>query len=117
MCLAIFLTFVEEGALNISTPRRRGKEAPPQDIFCEGCEESEASEETSASEDGDPPYDPDEIGHSQLPDAPTPSQRSPPAKRQARARDRADIGSVNVLPTRPGCPPSSKETIHPTALP
>ena len=37
-------------ALGIATPRRRGKEAPPQDIV------SEESEETSSSEDADPNY-------------------------------------------------------------
>ena len=36
--------------LGIATPRRRGKEAPPQGIV------SEESEETSSSEDADPNY-------------------------------------------------------------
>jgi len=40
----------QHGALGIATPRRRGKEAPPQDIV------SEESEETSSSEDADPNY-------------------------------------------------------------
>jgi len=40
----------QQGALGIATPRRRGKEAPPQDIV------SKESEETSSSEDADPNY-------------------------------------------------------------
>ena len=40
----------QHGALGIATPRRRGKEAPPQGIV------SEESEETSSSEDADPNY-------------------------------------------------------------
>ena len=40
----------QHGALGIATPRRRGKEAPPQDIV------NEESEETSSSEDADPNY-------------------------------------------------------------
>jgi len=40
----------QHGALGIATPRRRGKEAPPQDIV------SEESEETSSSEDAYPNY-------------------------------------------------------------
>ena len=42
----------QHGALGIATPRRRGKEAPPQDIVSE---ESEP-EETSSSEDADTNY-------------------------------------------------------------
>ena len=40
----------QQGALGIATPRRRGKEAPPQDIV------SKEAEETSSSEDADPNY-------------------------------------------------------------
>ena len=40
----------QQGALSIATPRRRGKEAPPQDSV------SKESEETSSSEDADPNY-------------------------------------------------------------
>ena len=88
-------------ALNMSTPHRRGKEAPPRDNVSKESEDNvtDKSEETSRSNDGDPPYGPDEIGHSQFPDAPTSTQRSPPTKRQARARDRTDVESVNVLYT------------------
>ena len=87
----------------MSKPHRRGKEAPPRQTGSEECEENvtDESEETSRSHDSDPHYGPDEIGHSQLPGAPTSSQRSPAAKRQARARDRTDVGSVNFLPTKP----------------
>ena len=99
------------GAVNMSIPRRRGKEAPPRQTGSEESEENvtDESEETSRSHDSDPPYGPDEIGHSQLPGAPTSSQCSPAAKRQARARDRTDVGSVNVLPTKPGRPRRKKK--------
>ena len=40
----------QQGALGIATPRRTGKEAPPQDIV------SKESEETSSLEDTDPNY-------------------------------------------------------------
>ena len=40
----------QQGALGIATPRRRGKEAPRQDIV------SKESKETSSSEDADPNY-------------------------------------------------------------
>ena len=107
-------------AVNMSTPRTRGKEAPPRDNVSEenSSEESEEnitdeSEETSRSHDSDPPYSPDGIGHSQLPGAPTSSQRSPAAKRQARARDRTDVGSVNVLPTKLGHPHRKKKPYTP----
>ena len=40
----------QQGALGIATPRRTGKEAPPQDIV------SKESEETSSEEDADPNY-------------------------------------------------------------
>ena len=40
----------QQEALGIATPRRRGKEAPPQNIV------SEESKETSNSEDADPNY-------------------------------------------------------------
>lgn len=102
-------------AVNMSTRRTRGKEAPPRDNVSEE-NSSEESEETSRSDDDDPPYGHDEIGHSQLPDAPTPSQRSPAAKRQARACDRADVGSMDILPTKPGCPRCQKKpyTPHPS---
>ena len=54
------------GVVNMSIPRRRGKEAPPQKTGSEESEESvtDESEETSISHDSDPPYGPDEIGHS-----------------------------------------------------
>ena len=42
----------QHGALGIATPRRRGKEAPPQDIVSE----ESKPEETSSSEDADPNY-------------------------------------------------------------
>jgi len=104
--------------VNMSIPHRRGKEAPPRQTGSEESEENvtDESEETSRSHDSDPPYGPDEIGHSQLPGAPTSSQRSPPAKRQARARDRTDIGSVNVLPTKPGRP-VVKRNLTPPPIP
>ena len=56
----------QQGALGIATPRRRGKEAPPRETGSEESEESvtDESEETSRSHDSDPPYGPDEIGHS-----------------------------------------------------
>ena len=103
------------GALNMSTPHRRGKEAPPRDNVSKESEDNvtDKSEETSRSNDGDPPYGPDEIGHSQLLGAPTSSQRSPAAKRQVRARDRTDVGSVNVLPTKPGRPRRKKKPYTP----
>jgi len=40
----------QQGALGITTPPTRGKEAPPQDIV------SEESKDTSSSEDADPNY-------------------------------------------------------------
>ena len=75
----------------------RGKERPPQDII------SEESEETSSSDGEDPDYGHDEIGFSQIPDAPGPTQDTPPPKRRtrARARDHTDVGSANILPTKP----------------
>jgi len=99
----------------MSIPRRRGKEAPPRQTGSKESEENvtDESEETSRSHDSDPPYGPDEIGHSQLPGAPTSSQRSPLAKRQAWARDRTDVGSVNVLPTKPGRPHRKKKPYTP----
>ena len=100
------------GALSIGTPRRRGKERPPQDIV------SEESEETSSSDGEDPDYGHDEIGFSQIPDAPGPTQDSPAPKRRtrARARDHTDVGSANVLPTKPGRPrrPKKPFTPHPS---
>ena len=103
------------GAVNMSIPRRRGKEAPPRQTGSEESEENvtDESEETSRSHDSDPPYGPDEIGHSQLPGAPTSSQRSPAAKRQERARDRTDVRSVNVLPTKLGHPHRKKKPYTP----
>jgi len=52
--------------VNMSIPHRRGKEAPPQQTGSKESEESvtDESEETSRSHDSDPPYGPDEIGHS-----------------------------------------------------
>jgi len=70
------------GALSIGTPRRRGKERPPQDIV------SEESEETSSSDGEDHDYGHDEIGFSQIPDAPEPTQDTPRPKRRTRARAR-----------------------------
>ena len=103
------------GAVNMSIPRRRGKEAPPRNNVSEESEDNvtDESKETSRSDDGDPLYGPDEIGHSQLPGTPTSSQRSPPAKRQARTCDRTDVGSVNVLPTKPGRPHRKKKPYTP----
>jgi len=99
----------------MSIPRRRGKEAPPRETGSEESEENitDESEETSRSYDSDPPYGPDENGHSQLPGAPTSSQCSPPAKRQARAHDCTNVGSVNVLPTKPGRPHRKKKPYTP----
>ncbi|CAO2147830.1 unnamed protein product [Urochloa humidicola] len=83
-------------------PRRRGKEVAPPET---GSDESEGEkgEESTNSENSDPTYGAqDEIGASQLPDAPSPTQGSPRPKRQARGRDRTDLTSGNVLPTNPG---------------
>ena len=54
------------GAVNMSIPRRRGKEAPPRQTGSEESEENvtDESEETSRSHNSDQPYVPDEIGHS-----------------------------------------------------
>jgi len=99
------------GALSIGTPRRRGKERPPQDIV------SEESEETSSSDGEDPDYGHDEIGFSHIPDAPEPTQDTPRPKRRtrARARDHTDVGSANVLATKPGRPRRPKKPFTPHA--
>ena len=54
------------GDVNMSIPRRRGKETPPRNNVSEESEDNvtDESKETSRSDDGDPPYGPDEIGHS-----------------------------------------------------
>lgn len=92
------------GALTIGTPRRRRKAAPvPQGTPSEEEEDDEA-EESSDSEEGDPSYGYDEMGPSQLHDAPSPTQGSPQPKRQARARDHAYVLAANKLDTQPGRP-------------
>ncbi|CAL5068363.1 unnamed protein product [Urochloa decumbens] len=97
----------------IGTPRRRGKAAAPRDEDEEE-EESDDSQDTTNSEDNDPTFGgPDEIGTSQLPDAPSPTQGSPRPKRVARARDHTDVGSPNVLPTNPGRPRTKKKIYTP----
>ncbi|TKV95700.1 hypothetical protein SEVIR_9G379433v4 [Setaria viridis] len=65
-------------------------------------ESADDSDDTTNSEDDDPTYGQEEVGPSQLQGAPTPTQGSAPPKRQARGRDRTNVGSVNVLPTNPG---------------
>jgi len=79
---------------------------------------SEESEETSSSDGEDPDYGHDEIGFSQIPNAPEPTQDTPRPKRRtrARARDHTDVGSANVLATKPGRPrrPKKPFTPHPS---
>src|SRR6185312_10069797 len=100
------------GALSIGTPRRRGKERPPQDTV------SEESEETSSLDGENPDYGHNEIGFSHIPDAPEPTQDTPRPKRRTRARawDHTDVGSANVLATKPGRPrrPKKPFTPHPS---
>jgi hypothetical protein len=66
--------------------------------------EPETDSETSVSVDnekGDPSYyEPTVIGSSQLAGAPLGTQETPP-KRRGR-RERADVGSQNVVDTQPG---------------
>ena len=100
------------GALSIGTPRRRGKERPPQDIV------SEKSEEISSSDGEDPDYSHDEIGFSQIPDAPGPTQDTPPPKRRTRARGHGITlmsGALTSCQLSPSS--SSQETFHPTSVP
>nr|CAB3453742.1 unnamed protein product [Digitaria exilis] len=112
--------------ITIGTPRRRGPEVavPPEVGTEDGDEEEDADEETEEedeedaddsddSEEADPTYGQEEIGISQLPDAPSQTQASPPAKRQARARDRAYVLSANKLPTNPGRPGCQKKPFTP----
>ncbi|CAL5079069.1 unnamed protein product [Urochloa decumbens] len=83
-----------------ATSRRRGKEVARQDS--PPSDESDDPESSADSEDIDPSYGQEEIGASQLPDAPSPTQGSPRPKRRARAPDRTDLVSGNLLPTEPG---------------
>ncbi|KAF8690732.1 hypothetical protein HU200_041114 [Digitaria exilis] len=112
--------------ITIGTPRRRGPEVavPPEVETEEQDEEEDADEETKEedeedaddsddSEEADPTYGQEEIGISQLPDAPSPTQASPPTKRQVRARDRAYVLSANKLPTNPGRPRRQKKPFTP----
>jgi hypothetical protein len=71
--------------------------------------ESEASVD---SEPGDPSYiEATEIGSSQLAGAPVPTQETQP-KRRGR-RDRADVGSHNVIDTQPGRVRKAKKVYTP----
>ena len=72
------------------------------------------SDSSGDSEEDDPTYGAEEIGASQLPDAPIGTQGTPPPpKRQARQRDYADVGSHNFVATKPGRAQKVKKVFTP----
>lgn len=85
--------------LGSRSTRGRGAPVSPPHESGEEEEEEEEPEKSSDSKDVDPSYGPEEVCPSQLLDAPTPTQASPPRKRQATTRDRAYVLSANKLPT------------------
>ncbi|CAO2037609.1 unnamed protein product [Urochloa humidicola] len=71
------------------------------------------SEDDNDSEEGDPTYGQEEMGPSQLPDAPIGTQVTPSPGKQTRQRDRGDVGSQNVVATKPGRARKAKKVYTP----
>uniref|UniRef100_K3YWM9 Uncharacterized protein n=1 Tax=Setaria italica TaxID=4555 RepID=K3YWM9_SETIT len=88
----------------VTSRGRRGHRATPVIGSPQGAPELDSAndfDDTTNSEDDDPTYSQEEVGPSQLQGASTPTQGSPPPKREAWGRDRTDAGSVNVPPLPP----------------